>query len=232
VRLGDALDDRQAEADTRVVCAYASASALKRLGKRGNQLWGELLAGVLDREHHTGGVNAGRDPHGALFGHVVDDRAALASRRREDCPVLLHTQGPAKLTNVRLIVKARLRAGFGDGIGGRALFTTSSMAGERVPFKVGKPLWERVSVLRVSDGTRTRDRLDHNQELNAPLKRLIGCGHLRVPYAPGTGSQWVAPRGRRAVWRVRKTPSDAEFLQGVDPGVDPALDWRSCQTCP
>ena len=49
-------------------------AALKRLGKRGDQLWGELLAGVLDREHHALGVNAGRDPHGALVGQVVDDR--------------------------------------------------------------------------------------------------------------------------------------------------------------
>ena len=35
---------------------------------------GELLAGVLDREHHTLGVSAGRDPHDALFREVVDDR--------------------------------------------------------------------------------------------------------------------------------------------------------------
>ncbi len=40
----------------------------------GHQLWGELLAGVLDGEHHTLGVNGGRDPHGALFRQVVDDR--------------------------------------------------------------------------------------------------------------------------------------------------------------
>jgi hypothetical protein len=39
VCLGDALDDRQAEADTCVVGAYAFGAALKRLGKRGNQLW-------------------------------------------------------------------------------------------------------------------------------------------------------------------------------------------------
>ena len=50
--LGDALDDCQAEADTCVVGAYAFGAAKKRLAKRGNQLWGELLAGVLDREHH------------------------------------------------------------------------------------------------------------------------------------------------------------------------------------
>ena len=72
--LGDAFDDCQAEADTCVVGAYAFGAALKRLGKRGNQLWGELLAGVLDSEHHALGVNAGRDPHGALFRQIVDDR--------------------------------------------------------------------------------------------------------------------------------------------------------------
>jgi hypothetical protein len=72
--LGDALDERQAEADTCVVGAYAFGAAKKRLDKGGNQLWGEALAGVLDGEHHTLGVNAGRDPHGALFREIVDDR--------------------------------------------------------------------------------------------------------------------------------------------------------------
>ena len=71
---GDALDDRQAEADAWVVGAYASAAAEKRLGERGNQLWGEHLACVLDGEHRTLGLNAGRDPDGALLGQVVDDR--------------------------------------------------------------------------------------------------------------------------------------------------------------
>jgi hypothetical protein len=39
---GDAFDDCQAEADTDtcVVGAYAFGAALKRLDKRGNQLWG------------------------------------------------------------------------------------------------------------------------------------------------------------------------------------------------
>jgi hypothetical protein len=72
--LGDALDDCQAEADAWVVGACALGAATKRFGKRGNQLWGELFAGVLDGERHTLGVNAGRDPHGAPFGQVVDDR--------------------------------------------------------------------------------------------------------------------------------------------------------------
>jgi hypothetical protein len=57
-----------------VVGAYAFGAALKRLGKRGNQLWGERLAGVLDGEYHAVGVNAGRHPHGALFRQIVDDR--------------------------------------------------------------------------------------------------------------------------------------------------------------
>ena len=62
---GDALDDRQAEADARVVGAHALGAALERLGERGDQLRGERLAGVLDGEHHALGVSAGRDPHGA-----------------------------------------------------------------------------------------------------------------------------------------------------------------------
>src|SRR5437764_954568 len=74
VCLDDALDDCQAEAYACVVGAYAFAASLKRLGKRGSQLWGELLAGVLDGEHHARGVSAGRDPYGAPFRQVVDDR--------------------------------------------------------------------------------------------------------------------------------------------------------------
>src|SRR5438105_2607517 len=50
VCLGDAFDDRHAETDTCSVGAYALGAALKWLGKPGNQLWGELLAGVLDSE--------------------------------------------------------------------------------------------------------------------------------------------------------------------------------------
>ena len=57
-----------------MVDAYALAAALEWLGKRGDQLWGELIAGVLDREHHSLGMRGGRDPHGALVGQVVDDR--------------------------------------------------------------------------------------------------------------------------------------------------------------
>jgi hypothetical protein len=74
VCFGDAFDDSQAEADTCVFGAYAFGAATERLGKHGSQLSSELLAGVLDGEHHALGVNAGRDPHGALFGQVVDDR--------------------------------------------------------------------------------------------------------------------------------------------------------------
>jgi putative ABC transport system permease protein len=44
VRPGDALDDRQAEADARVVGAYAGAAAQERLVERGGHLRGELLA--------------------------------------------------------------------------------------------------------------------------------------------------------------------------------------------
>jgi hypothetical protein len=85
--LGDALDECQAEADTSVVGAYASSAAKKRLGKRGNHLWGEPLAGVLDGEHRTLGVNAGRDPHGALFGQVVNDRVVheVRAQLQEEC---------------------------------------------------------------------------------------------------------------------------------------------------
>ena len=67
---------------TRVVGADAFGAAKKRLDKRGDRLWGELLAGALDREHHVLGVNAGRDPHGAVFGQVVDDCVLHEVRRQ------------------------------------------------------------------------------------------------------------------------------------------------------
>src|SRR5579859_6205422 len=74
VCLGDALDDCQAEADTCVAGAHAFGAALKRLDQRRNYLWTELFAAVLDSEHHGFGVDSGRDPHGALFRQIMDDR--------------------------------------------------------------------------------------------------------------------------------------------------------------
>jgi hypothetical protein len=73
MRLGDALNDCQAEADTRVAAVYAFGATPKRLDKGWNQLWGEFLASVLDSEHHSVGLKAGCDPHRALFRQVVDD---------------------------------------------------------------------------------------------------------------------------------------------------------------
>ena len=72
--VGDAVNDRQAEADACVVTANARGAALERLGQCANELRGELLAGVLDGELDAPGVSAGRDPHGAVFGQVVHDR--------------------------------------------------------------------------------------------------------------------------------------------------------------
>ena len=57
-----------------MVGPYSFGAALKRLDECGDQLWGELLAGVLDREHRRIGAHAGRDPHAALFRQIVDDR--------------------------------------------------------------------------------------------------------------------------------------------------------------
>src|SRR5437868_8412783 len=60
----------------------AFAAADKRLAKRGNQLWADLLAGVLDSEQHALGLNAGLDPHPALFRQVVNDRVVNEVRRQ------------------------------------------------------------------------------------------------------------------------------------------------------
>ena len=48
VCLGDALDDRQAEADACVLGAYAFGAATKRLGKRSNR---EVELGQREAEH-------------------------------------------------------------------------------------------------------------------------------------------------------------------------------------
>jgi hypothetical protein len=82
VCLRDAPHDRQAEPDTRVVGPHALGAALERLGERGDQLSGELLAGVLDGEVHALGVRGGRDPHGAVSGQVVDDGVVHEVRRQ------------------------------------------------------------------------------------------------------------------------------------------------------
>jgi hypothetical protein len=82
VCLGNAFDDGEAEADTCVVGVYALGAALKRLDKGGDRLVVELLAGVLDSEHHMLRVNAGRDPYGALLGQVMDDRVVHEVRRQ------------------------------------------------------------------------------------------------------------------------------------------------------
>src|SRR5215216_5207333 len=73
VSSGDALDDRQAEADTGVVGAYAFGAAPERFGEGPDQLWAELVAGVLDREHDGLGADGGADLHGAVCREVVDD---------------------------------------------------------------------------------------------------------------------------------------------------------------
>ena len=73
VCLGDALDDRQSEADTCVVGADALGAALERFGERRDLLCAERVAGVLDREHDELGADGGVDLHAAVFGKVVDD---------------------------------------------------------------------------------------------------------------------------------------------------------------
>jgi hypothetical protein len=77
---GDALDDRQAEADTCVVGAYAFGAALERFGECRDQLWADLPTGVFDGEHDGLGTDGGVDLHGAMFGEVVDDRVVQEVR--------------------------------------------------------------------------------------------------------------------------------------------------------
>ena len=79
--LSDAIYDCQAEAHTGVVGVFAFRATLKRLGKGGNLLRGKAPPGVLDRELHVLGVNAGCDPYGAVLRQVVDDGVVYQVRR-------------------------------------------------------------------------------------------------------------------------------------------------------
>lgn len=71
---GDGLDDRQAEAYSRVVGVDALGAALERLGEGRDLVRGERFAGVLDREDRGLGADGGGHPDGAPLGEVVDDR--------------------------------------------------------------------------------------------------------------------------------------------------------------
>src|SRR5215218_1815665 len=80
VRLGDALDDRQAEAHTGMVAADAFGAALERFRECRDQLWTEHLAAVLDREHDGLGALRCADLHRAVVGEIVDDRVVQEVR--------------------------------------------------------------------------------------------------------------------------------------------------------
>jgi zinc D-Ala-D-Ala carboxypeptidase len=118
VGLGDALDDRQAEADAGAVGADALGAALERLDERGDQLGSELLAGVLDGERHAVASSARPDPHGALSwagtdGGTVDDGVVLGgvSVFDGDVPAVANLD-PDLLTALRQAA----RAAAGDGV--------------------------------------------------------------------------------------------------------------------
>ena len=66
VGLGDAPDDRQAEADAGVVGADAFGAALERLDERGDELRRRASSPVFSTVSTTrAGARSGRDPHGA-----------------------------------------------------------------------------------------------------------------------------------------------------------------------
>src|SRR4051812_50099924 len=67
VCLGDAFDDRQAEADPCMVGADAFGAALERFGERRDHLWRELLAGVFNSEHDGLGADGGAYSYGAVL---------------------------------------------------------------------------------------------------------------------------------------------------------------------
>ena len=69
------------EADAGVVGADAFCAALEGLDKRANELWTEHLTCVLDSQLYGVGLNARREPHGALVRQIVDDRVVDEVRR-------------------------------------------------------------------------------------------------------------------------------------------------------
>ncbi len=79
--LGDALHDGQPEAHAGVVGMDPFGSALERLDQGGDQFRPQVVAGVLDREHHGVGERPGGGPDRAPLGHVVDDGVVDQVRR-------------------------------------------------------------------------------------------------------------------------------------------------------
>ena len=83
MRLGDALDDCQAKADSCVIGTGAPAPALERLDERRGQTGSHRVAGVLYRERDVAaGLDAGRDPHHAVARQIVNDRVVDEVRRQ------------------------------------------------------------------------------------------------------------------------------------------------------
>jgi hypothetical protein len=123
------------------------------------------------------------------------------------------------------------REGFGDGIGDRPDFAASPDGRARPPDGTETRLVGGFPV-EVSDGTRTRDRLDHNQEPQvAPIRR---AGRSRDPAAldlalrrcdGGPGAAELGVRGRdsdgRAVSSARGCDQDAtcSIVGGAEPRI-------------
>ncbi len=89
--MGDALGDREAEADARVVGPDAFVTAKKWLGERGDHLGRKRLAGVLDHELYDIGASTGRDPHepwsGRLWTIALCTRSVLNCSRSAREPI-------------------------------------------------------------------------------------------------------------------------------------------------
>jgi hypothetical protein len=112
----------------------------------------------------------------------------LAIQRVEDSNPISRSQGRPRVcgtslapTTTRRQSGHKAREGFGDGIGDRPRFAPSPGGPHRGP-KGRKPALQAGLRFEVSDGTRTRDRLDHNQEPEVAADPGV-LGRRRCPAA-------------------------------------------------
>ena len=195
--LGDAFDDGQAETDTRVVGAYAFGAANKRLDKRANYLWRELLAGVLDSQHleppssgvvRISGVDAARLSDGELsllraqeIGFIFQQffLAEHATVRENVADGLLYAGVPAAERYRR--ADDALERG---GLSGRANFKPTRLSGgERQRVAIARALVGRSAIVLADEPTGNLDSTTGAsiialiRELNADGATIIMITH-------------------------------------------------------
>ena len=233
--LGDALDDRQSEADTGVVGAYPLGTTLKRLSQGGDQLGGEHRAGALDLERHCLGLGAGGDPHLAVFKQIVDDPVAyqmVASWRRSASEP---TVGATWVVVSRVTPRSPARA--------KSVSVASSAIRDRsTRFGVNDRWSARLSTSNASVRSIPRVLTNRRRSTSSSLapSGLFRATSRRVcVIASGVRSSWEAWPRTSAVqrhvfpvaptWRRRRRQARESRHCGQGAGSDArAIRWRVC----